>query len=371
MCSCPFGGKSQMAVFNELSNSARHLPSFPLAAMSPGGPELLQSQSAAIGAALDQRPAGFDGVYITDDMYRRIPKSTDYKREKLALQDLARQMIDHPAKVLPHLVDLAIELCEGISGGISIYETDPPPGVFRWHHLRGDLTKFTGETTPRNFSPCGVTLDLNAVVLSQRPERVYTWLRDADISLAECLLVPLFIGGKEPLGTLWIVSQNEGHFDSGHARVMTELAGFAGIAVSMVKHEQTLKQTLEQQESLTREMAHRVKNLFAITDGLIHVSAKAASTPAEMSEILSGRMHALAEAHSLVRRSFDDEAVTDGADLNELIRKILLPHERYDGLRRRHVSLSKARVLGLATEQLVVSHSSYMSLRRMPPSTVR
>jgi two-component sensor histidine kinase len=300
----------------------------PLDAMSTSVPELLQSQSLAIGNVFAKPPAGFDAVYITDEMYRRIPKSTDYKREKLALQDLARQMVDHPAKVLPHLVDLAIELCEGISGGISIYETDPPPGVFRWHHLRGDLTKFTGETTPRNFSPCGVTLDLNAVVLSQRPERVYTWLRDADISLAECLLVPLFIGGKEPLGTLWIVSENEGHFDSGHARVMTELAGFAGIALSMVKTEQTLKQTLEQQENLTREMAHRVKNLFAITDGLIHVSAKAASTPAEMSEILSGRMRALAAAHSLVRRNFDDQAATDGADLNELIRKILLPHER-------------------------------------------
>ncbi|HEY6622075.1 MAG TPA: HWE histidine kinase domain-containing protein [Steroidobacteraceae bacterium] len=237
-------------------------------------------------------------------------------------------MVDHPAEVLPRLVDLAIELCEGISGGISIYETDPPPGVFRWHHLRGNLTKFTGETTPRNFSPCGVTLDLNTVVLSQRPERVYTWLRDADISLAECLLVPLFIGGREPLGTLWIVSENEGHFDSGHARVMTELAGFAGIALSMVKTEQTLKQTLEQQENLTREMAHRVKNLFAISDGLIHVSAKAASTPAEMSEILSGRMRALAAAHSLVRRSFDAQAVAEGADFNELVHKILLPHER-------------------------------------------
>jgi two-component sensor histidine kinase len=301
----------------------------PLAATSPSQAELQPLvQSADMATAFDKQFAGVGEVYATDELYRRIPKSTDYQRENFALQDLARQMIDHPAEVLPRLVDLAIELCGGISGGISLYEKDPAPGVFRWHHLRGNLTKFTGESTPRNFSPCGVTLDLNTVILVKRPERVYTWLRDANISLAECLLVPLFIGGQEPLGTLWIVSENEGHFDSGHARVMTELAGFAGIAVRMAKTEQSLKQALEMQENLTREMAHRVKNMFAITEGLIRVSTRAASTPAEMSEILSGRMRALAEAHSLVRRNFDDEAVSEGADLDELIRKILLPHER-------------------------------------------
>jgi hypothetical protein len=143
-------------------------------------------------------PVAVDNVYITDELIRRAPKMTDYRREKQALQDLARQMIEHPADVLPRLVDLAIELCGGISGGISLYESSPAPGVFRWHHLRGKLMRFTGATTPRNFSPCGVTLDLNQTVLVQHPERVYTWLVDANVALAECLLVPLYIGGSEP-----------------------------------------------------------------------------------------------------------------------------------------------------------------------------
>ncbi|MDO8877253.1 MAG: hypothetical protein Q7V40_14280, partial [Pseudolabrys sp.] len=50
-------------------------------------------------------------------------------QEKLALQDLAIQMVDHPADVLPHLVDLAIEICGGVSGGISLFEELPAPGV--------------------------------------------------------------------------------------------------------------------------------------------------------------------------------------------------------------------------------------------------
>lgn len=278
--------------------------------------------------ALAEHAVTIGDVYITDELYRRAPKLTDYRREKLALQDLAQQMIAHPAEVLPHLVDLAIELCGGISGGISLYESSPAPGVFRWHHLRGNLMRFTGCTTPRNFSPCGVTLDENKTVLVQHPERIYTWLVDADVSIPECLLVPLLIGGGgEPLGTLWIVSENEGHFDSGHARVMTELATFAGMAVHMLRTEERLKHSLEQQEILTREMSHRVKNLFAIVGGLIRASANSATTPADMSAILSGRMDALAAANALVRRTFDDLAIADSADLGDIVRTVLQPHE--------------------------------------------
>jgi two-component sensor histidine kinase len=94
----------------------------------------------------------------------------------------------------------------------------------------------------------------------------------------------------------------------------------------MLNTEHRLKEALEQQETLTKEMSHRVKNLFAVTAGIVRVSEKAASTPAEMSEILSGRLEALQEANALVRRSFADKAVAERADLAELVEKILRPH---------------------------------------------
>ena len=273
-------------------------------------------------------------IFITDELLRRAPTKTDYLQEKLALQDLARQMIDSPADVLPHLVDLAIDICGGISGGISLYEENPPPGVFRWHYLRGDLEKFTGGTTPRNFSPCGITLDLRTPVLAAHPERFYSWLAEAGIAVPECLLVPLYVGGATPLGTLWIVSPSEGHFDSGHARIMTELAAFAGMALRMVRTEELLKEAFDrqeqltvEQETLTKEMSHRIKNLFSIVGGMIRVSARAATTPQDMSEILSGRLAALAAAHAVVRRTFDDKGIaSQGSPLDEIIRTILRPH---------------------------------------------
>jgi two-component sensor histidine kinase len=269
-----------------------------------------------------------ENVFITNQLLKRKPSKTDYKQEKLALQDLAVQMVDHPADVLPHLVDLAIEICGSVSGGISLFEELPAPGVFRWHHLRGDLERFTGATTPRNFSPCGVTLDEANPVLVRRPERMYGWLADHDVSLPECLLVPLYVGGSAPQGTLWIVSEGEGHFDSGHARVMTELAAFAGIALRMLGTEERLNKALKQQEILTNEMGHRIKNLLTITCGLIHTSARGASTPAEMASLVTGRLEALAVANDLVRRSAGpDTTGLPHVDLGDLIQTILRPHE--------------------------------------------
>src|SRR5271170_5063918 len=110
-------------------------------------------------------------VFITDELGKRTPKKADYHQEKLALQDLAACLVARSEDVLSKFVDLAMEMTGGVSAGLSLYEENPAPGVFRWQHVRGILAPFNGATTPRNFSPCGVTLDRNAPVLSMHPER--------------------------------------------------------------------------------------------------------------------------------------------------------------------------------------------------------
>ncbi len=268
-------------------------------------------------------------VFITDQLFRRAPKKVDYLQEKLALQELAARMADAPDEVLPRFVDLAMEMTGGVSAGLSLYQELPAPGVFRWQYLRGILAPFTGATTPRNFSPCGVTLDQNGPVLSLHPERVYGWIADANIVVPEVLLVPLYLGGTAPSGTLWIVSDKEGHFDSGHARAMTELATFVGIALRMLKTEQSLQRALEEQETLAKEMSHRVKNLFSMIDALIRISGRGVATADEMTRLLTGRLQALASAHALVRRSFSSTGRPPHAsDLKALLEAIVVPHER-------------------------------------------
>jgi two-component sensor histidine kinase len=277
-------------------------------------------------------------VLITDELWDRPPAKTDYLREKLALQDLALQMADHPAEVLPRLVALAMELCEATSAGMSLYEAQPgSPGVFRWHHLTGLLTAFSGATTPRDFSPCGVCLDQGKPVLMENAGRFYPWIAEAKIRVPEVLLVPLVQRADKPLGTLWIIAPEDKPFDAGHARVLGELAAFAGLAMRMIAQTKELKDAVEQQETLTREMSHRVKNLLAITGSIVSMTGQTAATPKEMTESVLGRFNALAQAHALIRRTADVQE--RNGNLENAINLILRPYDRATGSQR-HSTLS-------------------------------
>lgn len=268
-------------------------------------------------------------IYITGELALRALKPADAARESRALQELATRMLDHPDEVLPRFVELAMEATGGSSAGVSLYEENPAPGIFRWRYLHGKLARFENATTPRNFSPCGITLDENRPVLSRHPEIYYDWISDAKIVVPEVLLVPLYLGGTEPLGTLWIVSDREGHFDAADARLAGELATFVGTALRMLNTQKALKLALEEQEMLAKEMSHRVKNLFAVAEGMVRLSARSGETKEEMVKTLIGRFHALANAHGLVRRSFHTGSDASRLlDLAVLMEMIVRPHER-------------------------------------------
>ena len=84
---------------------------------------------------------------------------------------------------------------------------------------------------------------------------------------------------------------------------MTELATFAGMALRVIQSEERLSLALQRQETLTREMSHRVKKVFAITATMIRITSPTASTKDEPAGKISARLQALANANALVRRS--------------------------------------------------------------------
>ena len=306
----------------------------------------------------------FAEVFITDQLQRRPGAAPDYLRENLALRDLADHMTDRPGEILPRLVQLAMDLCGAASAGISVLE--PEAAQFRWFALKGVLSAFEGATTPRNFSPCGVCLDQNGPVLMEKPERVYDWIRDANISVPEVLLVPLVVKGRDALGTLWIVANTTGYFDREHARLMTELASFVGVALRMVQTEECLTAALTKQELLTQEMSHRLKNLFAITDSMIRMTSRTCSSKEEMTERLSGRLHALAHANALVRRSFGEVGAT-GVHLIEVIKRVLQPYDlALCKLQGPDVALGEQATnnLALVFHELATNAAKYGSLSR-------
>jgi two-component sensor histidine kinase len=280
-------------------------------------------------------PAAIAEVFITD----RLATRPDYLREKLASQDRANEMADHPDEVLPRLVKLAMEICEAGSAGVSVL--DAPAKVFRWLGLQGALSVFEGATTPRSDSPCGVCLDRQGAILMQRPERIYDWIREANIAVPELLLVPLFIKGGVQLGTLWVVARDGQAFDAGHVRILTELATFTGIALRMIQSEAALKTSLDEQATLTKEMSHRVKNVFAIANGLIRVTARNSATKEQLAESLTGRLQALADAHALVRRSFSETGNGQHIGLQDILVRILRPYGAQSEIRGPDIRLGE------------------------------
>ncbi|HEX3754679.1 MAG TPA: HWE histidine kinase domain-containing protein [Rhizomicrobium sp.] len=263
-------------------------------------------------------------VFITPELSRRPSRSVDLRCEKVAIHDLATHMLEAPQQILPRFVELAMEVAQGSSAGLSIYESGPPEGL-RWHHLRGRLGSLTGTTIPK-ASPCGIAMDGTGPQLSHYPERVFTWIKDAGISLPEVLHIPLYLNRKKALGTLWVVADNPGHFDAEHARATEELASFVSIALRIMETERRLKEALVEQETLASEMTHRVKNILTIVDGLLRVSAKSAANPGELVRALSGRLQALAAAQALAHDGRRGPNQASGSDLRQLLVDILSPY---------------------------------------------
>lgn len=84
----------------------------------------------------------------------------------------------------------------------------------------------------------------------------------------------------------------------------------------------------QKQKLLIRELNHRVKNLFAITSGIVALTARSAKSPREMAETLQGRLSALARANDLIRPLLidEDEDLRDKTTLQALLQAILLPY---------------------------------------------
>ena len=94
----------------------------------------------------DHPPEPIAAVVITDELLRRRPAKPDYLREKRAMQDLAQQMADRPTEIIPRLVALAMEICDGVSAGVSVLDRDT--NRFRWLGVQGALAAMQGVTVP-------------------------------------------------------------------------------------------------------------------------------------------------------------------------------------------------------------------------------
>jgi PAS domain S-box-containing protein len=87
------------------------------------------------------------------------------------------------------------------------------------------------------------------------------------------------------------------------------------------------KRTSEQTEILSRELSHRIKNIFAVIGGLIGLSARRFPEAKDYAHDLQGRVAALAKAHEFVRPHSEQSAPVIGAStLHTMLRDLFAPY---------------------------------------------
>lgn len=82
------------------------------------------------------------------------------------------------------------------------------------------------------------------------------------------------------------------------------------------------KQLEAQKELLTSELDHRIKNLFALVNGLVGLSTREEPALAPLARTLLSRLAALHKAHELVRT----QANSAGGSLKQLLAELLAPY---------------------------------------------
>lgn len=268
-------------------------------------------------------------LFITDELARRPSQRYSAEVEIAAMRLIAIRMANSPQDLLPAFVRLAMDVTDADASGLALVDGQDPQFLV-WKHLCGSMAQFEDKVSPR-YRLTGAAHQSEQPVLIAHPERVYTWAAEAGLSFPEALAVPLQVSGAD-VGTLWVGSAAAHHFDAGDALLLTELSRFVGLALEINRREAGLRQSLEQQQIVASEMSHRLKNVFAVADGMIRATAKNAATPDSMADVLTGRLHALEKSHALLRvNASEPNNQSASADLRQLLEEITAPHGPTDG----------------------------------------
>ncbi|CAN5491052.1 hypothetical protein BH09PLA1_BH09PLA1_02510 [soil metagenome] len=169
--------------------------------------------------------ASVESVLSTDELRARPSRPPDHEAENRALLALAQHLADSPQTILQKLAEVALEICRAGSAGVSLVSKES--GDFYWPAIAGAWKPHIGGGTPRNFGPCGVVLDRNAMQLFTHPERCFPYLLPVTPPIEEALLTPFYIAGKAA-GTVWVIAHDAARkFDAEDLRQIESLGRFA------------------------------------------------------------------------------------------------------------------------------------------------
>jgi PAS domain S-box-containing protein len=200
-----------------------------------------------------------ESILCTEELRRRPWRPPDYAKENRAVVALATALVESPHTILQTLADTILEVTRSDSAGVSLLSTDDGGKRFYWPAIAGIWKPHVGGGTPRDFGPCGDTLDRNTTLLFRHLELRYTYFQPVTPPPVETLLVPFYVGGKA-VGTIWSLMHDDVRkFDAEDERLMGVLGKVASLAYQTVASIDNLKLQIaerEKAETTLRELAN-------------------------------------------------------------------------------------------------------------------
>ena len=286
-------------------------------------------------AAMASQPARLEDILITEKLKSRRRRKPNAHAENAAMQGLARVMASAPNDLIDTLLRTALELCSAGTAGLSLLETPQGDAIFRWTNLAGALGKHLGRTTPRNFSPCGVTLDRSAPQLFAYPARRFQYFNSLDFTIVEALVIPVDLGGEVP-GMIWVVSHDdEVKFDSEDARIMIGLADFTSCALRMTRLSET-RQTARLEGA--KEIAAHKRTETSLRQTQASMEMDITARTAQLEQLTARLIHLQDEERRRLARDLHDSAGQYLAGIQMNLSALLRPNSGLEDVARARVS---------------------------------
>ncbi|WP_156526981.1 sensor histidine kinase [Bradyrhizobium sp.] len=217
-------------------------------------------------------------------------------------------------------------------------------------------------------SPAGYAFHTGQMVLSNHLQeetrfRTPKLLSDHGIKRAINVLIARGGEGHLPFGVLEADSPDPGQFDRADADFLAGFAGLLGIAIERQHADADLKEALDHQAMLTREMSHRVKNSLASVVGLLRVQGRNAESEDVRNALkdAASRITTIAQVHDHLWRSTRIGFVDIADFAGELCRKLqeTMAHKVSCAFDPLMISADKAIPLGLLINEIVTNSAKH------------
>jgi two-component sensor histidine kinase len=156
-------------------------------------------------------------------------------------------------------------------------------------------------------------------------------------------------GDGIPYGVLEVDSRSEGEFNLNDIVFLQGAANILGMAIERQRIEGNLREALDHQRVLLKEVNHRVNNSLQIVAGMLHLHASSAQSDDLRHELneASGRIAAIARAHQRLYSSNQIDVLDLGAYLRDVC------HDLEESMPGCKIDVSTSDAIQIATDRAI------------------